>query len=98
MQKYELTVVLDGKVTPAKKKSVRGDIEKLVSTFKGKVGTVEDWGEKPLAYKIEKSESGNFLFFPLELDPQEVKGLATKLNIEENIVRFLLIRKDPSSH
>lgn len=94
MQKYELTLFLDGKATPAKKKSVREDVEKIVSTFKGKVGTVEDWGEKTLAYNIGKSESGNFLFFPLELDPQEVKSMATKLKLEEQIVRFLLIRKE----
>lgn len=94
MQKYELTLVLDGKMTPVKKKSTRGDVEKLVATFKGKVGAVEDWGEKPLAYNIGKVTSGNFLFFPLELDPQEVKGLATKLNLTENIVRFLLVRKE----
>ena len=93
MQKYELTVLLDGKTTSAKKKSVRDEVEKLVKGSKGKVGAVEDWGEKTLAYKIGKSESGNYLFFPLELDPQEVKGLSTKLNINENVVRLLLIRK-----
>jgi len=93
MQKYELTVLLDGKATSAKKKSVRDEVEKLVKEAKGKVGEVEDWGEKTLAYKIGKSESGNYLFFPLELDPQEVKGLSTKLNINENVVRLLLIRK-----
>ena len=92
MEKYELTVVLDGKVTPAKKKSVRESVEKTVTLFKGKVGTVEDWGEKTLAYKIKKSTSGNYLFFPLELDPQEAKSLSTKLNLEESVIRFLLIR------
>ena len=94
MQKYELTIVLDGKVTPAKKKSVRADVEKLISSAKGKIGTVEDWGEKPLAYKIKKSVTGIFLFFPLELMPQEVKELSTKLSIEENVVRYLLVRKE----
>ena len=92
MQKYELTVVFDGKVTPAKKKVLREAVEKLVGLFKGKIGTIEDWGEKPLAYKINKSTSGNFLFFPLELDPQEAKGLSTKLSQEEGIIRYLIIR------
>lgn len=94
MQKYELTVVLDGKVTPAKKKTLRESVEKTVDLFKGKIGTVEDWGEKTLAYQINKSTSGIFLFFPLELDPQEAKALSTKLSQEEGIIRYLIIKKE----
>ncbi len=94
MQKYELTVVLDGKATPAKKKGVRASVEKFITSLKGKVGTVEEWGEKPLSYKIGKSESGNFLYFPLELGPESTKALSTKLSQEEEIIRYLLLRKD----
>jgi small subunit ribosomal protein S6 len=94
MQKYELTVVLDGKATPAKKKAVRALVEKIVTSLKGKIGTVEDWGEKPLAYKIKKAESGNLIFFPLELDPKEAKSLSTRLGQEEEVLRHLLIRKE----
>jgi small subunit ribosomal protein S6 len=94
MQKYELTVVMDGNATPAKKKSVRGTVEKTIDLLKGKIGAVEDWGEKPLAYKIGKSESGNFMFFPLELDPENAKALATKLTQEEEVIRHLLLRKE----
>jgi len=94
MQKYELTVVLDGKTTPAKKKSVRASVEKFITSLKGKVGTVEEWGEKHLSYKIGKSESGNFLFFPLELDAENAKALGTKLNQEEEVIRHLLLRKE----
>lgn len=94
MNKYELTVVMEGKASPAKKKSVRGVVEKTITSLKGKIGTVEDWGEKPLSYKIEKSESGILMFFPLELDPENAKALATKLNQEEEIIRHLLLRKN----
>jgi len=94
MQKYELTLVLDGKATPAKKKSVRAALEKTISTLKGKVGTVEDWGEKPLAYKIGKSEAGNFMFFPLELDADAAKSLSTRLRQQEEVIRYLLLRKE----
>lgn len=94
MQKYELTVVLDGKATPAKKKIVRASVEKFVTSLKGKVGTVEDWGEKPLAYKIGKSTSGNSMFFPLELGAENAKAISTKLSQEEEVIRYLLVRKD----
>ncbi len=94
MNKYELTIVLDGKATSAKKKAVQSLVEKIVELGKGKIGKVEDWGTKDLAYKIEKSTTGVYLHFPLELEPETVKNLASKVKVENEIIRYLLIRKD----
>lgn len=92
MRKYELTIVLDGKATAAKKKSVREAMEKTVGLLKGKVGTVIDWGEKELAGRIGKSETGIFVLFPLEMTPDSAKKLAEKIKTEDDIIRYLLIR------
>jgi small subunit ribosomal protein S6 len=94
MQKYELTIVLDGKATTAKQKAVKETIEKIVKILNGKIGAVEDWGEKQLAYKIGKSTTGIFIHFPLELETEFTKDLSTKLTMEGEIIRYLLIRKE----
>lgn len=94
MVNYELTVVLPGKSTPAKKKKVKADIEKLIKTFKGKVSKFDDWGEINLVYKIAKNETGIFLHFGLELDAESVKEIPAKLKTEEDIIRYLLIKND----
>ena len=100
MRKYELTVVLDGKATPAKKKSVTELVEKVVAIGKGKVGKVEDWGTKDLAYplhgnsKIGKSATGVYLHFPLELETDSAKEVMAKLRANEDIIRYLLIVTD----
>ena len=94
MRKYELTVVLDGKATPAKKKSVTELVEKVVTINKGKVGKVEDLGTKDLAYKIGKSATGVYLYFPLELEARSAKDVTAKLRTNEDIIRYLLIVKD----
>jgi len=94
MRNYELTVVLPGKLTPAKKKSVQKEIKKLVTGAKGKVAKMEDWGEKQLAYQIAKKSTGNFLHFQLELEPGTAKEIDSKLNLEEDIIRYLLVRME----
>ena len=94
MREYELTIILDGKASSAKKKTVQSLVEKIISLGKGKMGKVEDWGVKDLMYKIGKSKTGVYLFFPLELEPETVKNLSTKLKIEKEILRYLLVRKD----
>ena len=94
MQKYELTLVLDGKASAAKKKAATELIEKVVAISKGKVGKAEDWGVKDLAYKIGKSTAGVYLHFPLELTSGSVKDLTAKIRANEDIIRYLLIVKE----
>lgn len=91
---YELTIVLPGSATPAKKKSAQGKIEKIVTSAKGKVDKFDDWGERKLAYPIAKNGTGIFLHFQLELEAEAVKGLDSKLNLEEDILRYLLVKKN----
>lgn len=88
MNNYELTVVLDAKVTPAKKKKVIETVEKIVGIVKGKLGKMEDWGVK---------EAGLYLFFPLELEKKSVKMILTKVSQEEGILKYLLVRKEKSA-
>jgi small subunit ribosomal protein S6 len=94
MQNYELTLILKGKVTPAKKKAIVEKIDKIISEQKGKKGEVDDWGEIELTYKIKKEGTGYFLRIPLELDAKGAKAFADKLRMEEEIVRYLLVKNE----
>ena len=94
MNKYELTVVLPGKTTAAKKKSVTEEVKKAITLLKGEAGAVQDWGVKDLAYKIAKNEQGLFLHIPLELEASSVKQLDTKLKMNDNVIRYLIVKSD----
>jgi small subunit ribosomal protein S6 len=94
MNKYELTIVLDGKAGAATKKKVTETLEKVLGIFKGAIKDSKEWGVKELAYKINKSDTGLFLFFELELDPKGAKALNDKLRVDGDIIRYLLINKE----
>lgn len=94
MNNYTLTVVVDGKLTPAKRKSVTESLEKLVASFKGKVDKIEELGEKELAYTIKKANTGYFLNLKLSLEGEGTKGLLSKLNLDDNLLRYLLVRTE----
>jgi small subunit ribosomal protein S6 len=94
VNKYELTLVLDGKAGAAKKKKVTETLEKTLKIFKGAISESKEWGVKELAYKIGKSETGLYLYFELDLEPSAVKALNDKLRVDPDLIRFLLIRKD----
>ena len=92
MNKYELTVVLDGKSTASKKKSFSETLEKILKILEGKVTKVSDWGVKELSYPIKKSKEGLYLFVELEMPAKSAKQLDLKLKMEESLLRYLLIR------
>lgn len=94
MRIYELTIVLAGGTTAAKKKSMQEKVKKLVTSFKGKVSKVEEWGDLKLAYPIEENDTGFFLHFILELEAEFAKEIDSKLNLEEGVLRYLLVRKE----
>lgn len=93
MNKYELTLVLDGKAGTAKAKKVTEGLEKILKIFKGAITESKEWGVKELAYKIGKSETGLYLFFELELDGTGVKALNDKLRTDPDVLRYLVVRK-----
>ena len=94
MNKYELTLVLDGKSGAAKKKKVTETLEKTLKIFKGTVAESKEWGVKELAYKLGKSDTGLFLYFELEMEPSSVKALNDKLRTDPDLIRYLLIKKE----
>lgn len=94
MRNYELTVVLPEKTTPAKSKSFEEKIKKLVDSLKGKMGKAENWGERELGYKMKKSNSGTFLYFELELNPEAAHEIEIKLKVDDGVLRHLLVKKE----
>lgn len=92
--KYELTLVVDGKAGMAKKKKVTESLEKILTVHKGKILETKDWGVKELAYKINKSMTGLYTFFVIEIDAKGIKALNDKLRVDTDLLRYLLIRKD----
>ena len=94
MNSYELTLVLPGGATSAKKKSVSEKIEKLVKAGDGKIKSTDEWGKIDLAYTIKKETQGEFIHLILELDGAGAKNLKDKLRLESGIIRYLLVRNE----
>lgn len=93
MNTYELTYVLDGKLTPAKRKSATAKMEDQIKVFSGKIVENKELGKKDLAYSIKKAESGYFISLELTMDGQNIKKLNDKLRVDEGILRYLIIKK-----
>lgn len=92
MNKYELTIILEGKTTSAKKKVVLETLEKGIKMLEGKIEKAEDWGVKELFHEIKKNKEGLYLHMPFEMVAKSIKPLEIKLKAIDTILRYLIVR------
>ncbi|MBI2431240.1 MAG: 30S ribosomal protein S6 [Candidatus Levybacteria bacterium] len=91
MREYELVMVLRSSLTEAKRKKVLDTVKGWLKEMK--VLKEDNWGLKPLAYKIKKETSGFFSVLSLEAKEAIPSDFEKKLLGVEDLLRHLLIRK-----
>lgn len=69
-------------------------LKELVKSASGKVLEEKKWGKKTLAYPIKKSNTANFFEWKLEIDGKGLSDLKKKLNFNEKILRYLLLKEE----
>jgi ribosomal protein S6 len=93
MNTYELTVVIPGNASAQKKKSAQETVEKLIKMNKGTVSEMKDLGKIEFAFTLAKNDSGQFMLFNVELEPEGAKAMNNRLRAEDEFIRYLLVKK-----
>lgn len=93
MNSYYLTLVLKVDLEEKDRKALLDGIVKKLTGGEGKVEKEDLWGEKALAYPIKRQTKGYYAHFEIEADPKDAKGLDKSLKVEEDILRYLLVRR-----
>ena len=94
MNKYELALVLSTKLDDEAKQAEFNKVTELLARFGGTVEKVDDWGKRRLAYEIKKETEGFYSFITFDAEPAAPAEIESRLRIMENILRYLIIRKD----
>ena len=93
MKEYELTILihpdLEMNLDPALDK-----VKSLIDSNKGKITSEDDWGKKKLAYPIKKQEFAVYRFYTLELLAEAPAKISSVLTITDEVLRYLLVKKD----
>lgn len=94
MKEYELTVLIH----PDLEMDIDKPLGKILDTIKEAGGTVtkqDSWGKKKLAYTINKQDFANYVYFELELPADAPLKISKAFNINQEILRYLLVKSDP---
>jgi small subunit ribosomal protein S6 len=94
MLDYELTLILDADLSSEAQKKLSEKIKKIIEDTKGKVEKITEWGKRELAYPIKKKKMGFYFLWEIKLNPQDVDKIDKKIKIEEQVLRYLVLRKE----
>lgn len=95
---YELTYLLPANLTKSELETAQDKIDQLIAKHQGKVIVSEDWGKRQLAYRIKQGpelrEEAIYTFQVVEFSPEKVKDFREALQLNEQVMRFLLVVSD----
>lgn len=93
MNSYYLTLVLKPDLEEKERKTLLDGMMKKLTADGGKVEKEDLWGVKDLAYPIKKQTKGFYAHYQLTADPKSARGLDKILKLEEDVIRYLLVRR-----
>ena len=93
MTNYELMFIIDPTLEDEKKEDTVETVKGIIEAD-GKVGEVDVWGLRKLAYPIQKKNEGYYVVVTFQASPELPKELDRRLRISEVVMRHLIINKD----
>ncbi|MDR1831397.1 MAG: 30S ribosomal protein S6 [Fusobacteriaceae bacterium] len=94
MKRYELMFIINPILTEEAREAA---IEKACDILKASGGNIlkaDKWGERKLAYPIDKKKTGFYVLVTFEIEGTALTEVERKLNIVEEIMRYILVKQD----
>ena len=94
MALYEHVYLARQDVSAQQVEAMTEQMKSVIESNGGKVGKVEYWGVKSLAYRINKNRKAHFSLINLDAPAAAVAEMERQMRINENILRFMTIRME----
>lgn len=92
MQKYEMMVIYDTEEKPLQE--TKDFVKETFSTNKITVLEEKEWGNRELAYLINKKRRGFYTLFNFEAPESSIVAMNKAFGLYKGIMRNLVIRRD----
>ena len=94
---YESAVLINAALDDEQIQSQISHIKDAIKDNNGELKEIEDWGRKRLAYPINKSKIGYYVFFRYEGQNTSVAKLERMFNLNEQVLRYLTLKLDENA-
>lgn len=93
MNKYELLYIISSSATEEQREGVIEKVKTLIEKNGGEIAGTDKWGMKKFAYPIDFKNEGFYVLVNFNANPEAVAIINNTMNITENIVRQMIIKK-----
>ena len=92
MVKYEFMIIVDPTLSEEERNTKIDALKTILDTAGAKIINEDVWGDKKLAYKINKQERAFYVLYTLELDWTKIKEISTQINLNRSIWRYMFVK------
>jgi len=94
MRTYEMMVIFHPTLDESAVAAEAEKTSELIKANGGEVAKVTIWGRRKLAYAINDQLEGSYVLFNFELEPSVLSTVEFNLKLDENILRYLVVKTD----
>jgi len=91
---YEMIVVFKPFLPDKVRNEADEKVSKIIEETKGKVLSIDIWGKRYLAYKIQGHVEGYYVMYQFKTEGKGIEYIKKYLNRHQEIIRYLIIKKD----
>jgi small subunit ribosomal protein S6 len=91
---YEVIVVVRLDIEEGMVNNTIDQVKNWIETDEGKVQKVDRWGRRKLAYEISNQREGYYVLMDAEMESRGLNELERNMNLSQNLLRYLIVRKD----
>ncbi|RCL00515.1 MAG: small subunit ribosomal protein S6 [Candidatus Tokpelaia sp. JSC085] len=92
MALYEHVFLARQDMTPQQVEQLVEQYKGVIETGGGQVGRIENWGLRPLSYRIKKNRKAYYTLMNINAPPNTIFEVKRQMRINEDVLRFLTIR------
>ena len=94
MRNYELMFVVKPTLEEEATLKVLANMKKLLEDGKAKLVSEKNMGRRELAYEVKGFKNGSYFLLVVEATPETVKEFDRVANINEDIIRHIVVKVD----
>jgi small subunit ribosomal protein S6 len=92
MSLYEHVFLVRQDATPQQVEALAEQMKSVIEAGGGKVTKTEQWGLRPLAFRIQKNRKAHYALMNIDSPWAAVAEMERQLKINEDVLRYLTVR------
>jgi small subunit ribosomal protein S6 len=94
---YDLTLLLSTSAEDERRTKIVADTEKAIAAAGGSVERKDDWGTRPMTYRIDHQTDAEYHLLQFTGPPSLLESLSHTLRIDDGVLRFRIIKVLPGT-